>query len=154
MISKWSKLWSYNPFRTSASYTFEKKKHITFFTHTRKTCHRHIIEITGEASHCTYDRNQNLTVSPIGSWMFFFFFLCIPSSGVHHFWWDFYICDSFESNHGGCHILSSWLVHGGCVVVASIHPSRTWMSGSFETVRWNECVHRLDLGFSSHWKNF
>ena len=35
-----------------------------------------------------------------------------------------------------------------CVFVAGIHPSRTCMSGSFESVRWNACVHRLDLSFS------
>ena len=28
------------------------------------------------------------------------------------------------------------------------------MSGSFESVRWNVCVHRLDLGLCSHPKEF
>ena len=28
------------------------------------------------------------------------------------------------------------------------------MSGSFESVRWNGCVHRLDLGLYSHPKEF
>ena len=28
------------------------------------------------------------------------------------------------------------------------------MSGSFESVRWNECVHRLDLSLFSHLKEF
>ena len=28
------------------------------------------------------------------------------------------------------------------------------MSGSFESVRWNACVHRLDLGLYSHPKGF
>ena len=37
-----------------------------------------------------------------------------------------------------------WMVHAGCVFVASIYPSRIWMSGSFESVRWNACVHGLD----------
>ena len=46
------------------------------------------------------------------------------------------------------------MVHAGCVFVASIHPSRTWMSGSFESVWWNACVHRLDLGLYSHPKEF
>ena len=44
-------------------------------------------------------------------------------------------------------------LHGLCklgVFVASIHPSRTWMSGPFESVRWNACVHRLDLSLYSH----
>ena len=28
------------------------------------------------------------------------------------------------------------------------------MSGSFESVRWNACVHRLDLGLWFHLKEF
>ena len=28
------------------------------------------------------------------------------------------------------------------------------MSGPFESVRWNACVHRLDLGLYSHPKEF
>ena len=39
----------------------------------------------------------------------------------------------FKSNYWGSHILSLWMVHVGCVFVASIHPFRTWMSGSFES---------------------
>ena len=46
------------------------------------------------------------------------------------------------------------MVHAGCVLVAGIHTSRTWISGSFEPVRWNACVHRLDLGLYSHPKSF
>ena len=46
------------------------------------------------------------------------------------------------------------MVHAGCGFVPSIHPSRTWTSGSFESVRWNACVHRLDLGLYSHPKEF
>ena len=38
--------------------------------------------------------------------------------------------------------------------VADIHPSWTWMSGSFESVCLNACVHRLDLGLYSHPKEF
>ena len=38
--------------------------------------------------------------------------------------------------------------------VAGVHPSRTWMSGSFESVWWNACVHRLDLGLYSHPEEF
>ena len=40
------------------------------------------------------------------------------------------------------------------LVVAGIHPPRTWMLGYFEYVRWNACVHRLDLGLYSHPKDF
>ena len=46
------------------------------------------------------------------------------------------------------------MVHAGCVFVAGIHPSRTWMSGSFEFTPWNACVHRLDLCLYSHSKEF
>ena len=46
------------------------------------------------------------------------------------------------------------MVHAGRVFVASIHPSRTRTSESFESVRWNVCVHRLDLGLYSHTKQF
>ena len=45
-------------------------------------------------------------------------------------------------------------VHTGCVFVAGIHQSRTWMSGSFVSVQWNACVHRLDHGLYSHPKEF
>ena len=45
-------------------------------------------------------------------------------------------------------------MRAGCVFVAGIHPSRTWTSGSFESVRWNACVHRLGLGLYSHSKEF
>ena len=37
-----------------------------------------------------------------------------------------------------------------CAFVACIHSSRTWMSGSFESVRWNACVHRLDFALNSY----
>ena len=50
----------------------------------------------------------------------------------------------FKSNHWGSHILSSWIVHAG------IHPSRTWKSGSFESVQWNACMHRVDLSLYFH----
>ena len=85
-----------------------------------------------------------------------FCFFCFPSfiSGLHHFWWDFCICDFFlfffQSHHRGSHILSSWMVHAECIFAASIHSSRTWTSGSFESVRWKVWVHRLDLGLHSH----
>ena len=56
----------------------------------------------------------------------------------------------FESNHRGSHIPSLWMVHAGCFFAAGIHPSRTRMSGSFESMQWNACVHRLDLSLYSH----
>ena len=48
-------------------------------------------------------------------------------------------------------------LRGWCMLVcfaADIHPSRTRMSGSFKSVRWNKCVHRLDLGLYSNPKEF
>ena len=49
--------------------------------------------------------------------------------------------------------LSGWCMLGVCFV-AGIHPSRIRMSRCFESVRWNACVHRLDLGLYSHPKKF
>ena len=46
------------------------------------------------------------------------------------------------------------MVCAGCVFVAGIHPSRTWTSGSFESMRWNACMHRLGRGLYSHPKEF
>ena len=46
------------------------------------------------------------------------------------------------------------MVHAWRVFVAGIHPSRTGMSGSFKSVRWNVCVHRLDLSLYSHPQEF
>ena len=51
-------------------------------------------------------------------------------------------------------IPSSWMVHAECVFVASTYPSRTRMSGSFESMRWNACTQRLDLHLCSHPKEF
>ena len=49
-------------------------------------------------------------------------------------------------------LLGGWCMLG--VFVASIHSSRTWIPGSFRSVRWNACVHRLDLCWNSHPKEF
>ena len=46
------------------------------------------------------------------------------------------------------------MVHAECVFVAGIYPSRTWTSRSFESMQWNVCVHRLDLGLYSQPKEF
>ena len=50
-------------------------------------------------------------------------------------------------------LLRECFIRGGSFV-AGIHPTRTWMPGSFESVRWNACVHRLHLGLYSHPKEF
>ena len=74
-------------------------------------------------------------------------------------WWDFlrmwpiFGC-FFMSDHRGGHIPSLWIVHTRYVFVAGIHLSRTWMSGSLESMRWNVCVHRLGFGLYSHLKEF
>ena len=44
--------------------------------------------------------------------------------------------------------------HAGYVFVASIHPSRSWMSGSFKSVLCNARARRQDLGLYSHSKEF
>ena len=41
------------------------------------------------------------------------------------------------------------MVHAGCIFVAGIRPSRAWMSGSFESVRWKAGVNRQDLDLYS-----
>ena len=59
-----------------------------------------------------------------------------------------------RSNCRGSHILSSWTVYAGCVSVAGIGSSTTWMSGSVEPPWRNACVHRLDLHLYSYLKEF
>ena len=44
------------------------------------------------------------------------------------------------------------MVHAGCVLVAGIRLSRTGTRGSFESVLWKECVHRLGISLYSHLK--
>ena len=41
----------------------------------------------------------------------------------YHFGWDFCVCD----HHLVQPLRSLWMVHAGCVFVAGIHPSRTWI---------------------------
>ena len=43
-------------------------------------------------------------------------------------------------------------VYARCAVVARIYPSRTWMSGSSQSMWGHARVHRLDLGLYSHTK--
>ena len=45
------------------------------------------------------------------------------------------------------------MVHAWCVFDIGIHPSRTWISESFESMWWNACVHWLDLSLNSHIRN-
>ena len=46
------------------------------------------------------------------------------------------------------------MVQARRVFVTSIHPFRTWKSGSLESVQCNACVCRLDLGLHFHLKKF
>ena len=88
-------------------------------------------------------------------------------------WWFFFFCVPQLYLWGSplwVRFLRMWLffnptikvvtfrLRGWCVLgvffVAGIHPSRTWTSGSFESMRWNACLHRLDLGLYSHPKEF
>ena len=56
------------------------------------------------------------------------------------------------SNHRRSHIPSSWLVHAGCVFVAGIHLSGHECQNL--VMRWNACVHRLELGVYTHPREF
>ena len=60
----------------------------------------------------------------------------------------------FKSNNWGSRIPSSKMVHAGWMFVVGIRPSRTWMSGSSESMWDNATVHRLDLSLYSHPKEF
>ena len=86
-------------------------------------------------------------------WTFYFFLFCVPQLCLwgSPFWVRFV---HMWSNFWGSHIMSSWMENAGCVFVADIDPSRACMSGSFESVRWNACVHRLDLSLYSRLKEF
>ena len=50
--------------------------------------------------------------------------------------------------------LHGWCMLGVFFFFAGILLPRTWISGTFESVRWNTCVQRLDLGLYSHLKVF
>ena len=50
--------------------------------------------------------------------------------------------------------LHGWYMLGVFFFGASIHPSMKSISGSFESMRWNACVHGLDVGLYSHLKEF
>ena len=91
-----------------------------------------------------------------GAWQFFFF--CVPQL---HLWgspllvrflpmWPFL---------NPTIAVVPFRLHGWCMLgeflLLAFHLSRTWMSGSFESVRWNYvCVHRLDLSLYSHPQEF
>ena len=75
-------------------------------------------------------------------------------SGVHHFGWDFCVCDHFfnPTIEVVTFCLRGWCMLG--VLAASLHLSWTWMSGYFQSERWNSCMHRLDFSLYSHPKAF
>ena len=86
---------------------------------------------------------SHLTSSLVASFCFF----CVPTyiSGVHFSMYVTFFIPSIEA--------VTFRLRGRCMLgvffVAGTHPSRTWLSGSFESLRWNGCVHRLDLGLCS-----
>ena len=78
-------------------------------------------------------------------------------SVVHHFGWDFRVWDHDDLSIQPLRKSYSVFVDGAYRMwggLAGIHSSRTWMSRSIESVRWNACRHRLDLGLYSHLKEF
>ena len=103
------------------------------------------------------------------------FFFCLPSyiSGLHHsssspafppISLGFTILGEFFA-YVTVFVLSNptievvtFCLHGWCMLevifVACIHLSRTWISGSFESMRWNAYVQGLDLSLYSHPKEF
>ena len=73
------------------------------------------------------------------------------------FWVRFLLMWSFKKKKNLTIEVVTFRLRGWCmlgVFAAGIHPSRTWMSGSFESARWNACVHRLNLGPFCHPKEF
>ena len=102
--------------------------------------------------------HSHLYCSPVWTMFLniFFFFFCVSSyiSGVQHLGEIFVyvtvlLIQSLRQSH-------SVFMDGACWVCFCCR-SRAWMSGSFESVRWNACVHRLDLGLYCHlkerWRN-
>ena len=53
------------------------------------------------------------------------------------------------SHRTGRDIPTSGMAHGGRVSISGIDLSRTWASGSFQSVWWNARVHKLDRGLHS-----
>ena len=91
---------------------------------------------------------------------FCFLFVCFfafPSyiSGVHHFWVRFLRMWPFFNPTVK---VVTFHLRGWCVLGVFLLPAFTHLGherqGSFESVRWNACVHRLDLSLYSHPKEF
>ena len=73
-------------------------------------------------------------------------------SGVHDFGEIFaYVTFFFFNPTITSH---SVFMDGACCVCICCRQSRTWMSGSFESMGEDACVFRLDLSLYSHSKNF
>ena len=102
---------------------------------------------------CKWDTHTQHSVHHIH--FFSLLLLLLPLASQLYLWGSpflvkfFVYVTIFQSNYWGSHIPSSWMEHAGCVFVDSFYLSRTRMSGSFESVEWNACVHRLDLGLYS-----
>ena len=91
------------------------------------------------------------------SGIFFFFFFCISQLylwGSPFLGWDFCICDSFFNPTTE---VVTFRLRGWCMldVFCCRHaPSWDMNVRSFESVRCNACVHRLDHSLYSHLKEF
>ena len=76
-------------------------------------------------------------------------------SVVHHTGWDFSICDCFFNP--AIEVVTfhppGWFMLGMFLLPAFTQLGHEWW-GSFESVRWNGCVHRLDLNLYFHPKEF
>ena len=87
-----------------------------------------------------------------------FFFLCIPQLYLwgSPFWgWDFCVCGRFFNPTIA---VVTFHLNGRCMLGVFLLPEFTYlghlMSGSYDSMQWNACVHRLDLSLYSHPKEF
>ena len=65
----------------------------------------------------------------------------------------FFVCFFYPSNEAVTFRLHGWCMLGVFLLLAFTHLGHE-CTGSFESVRWNVCVHRLDLGIYSQPKEF
>ena len=60
-----------------------------------------------------------MTITVSHNW---YLLLLVFQAGIHHYWWDFRLCNLFffKSNPKGIHILSFWMVYAGCVLALAL----------------------------------
>ena len=97
----------------------------------------------------------HLDDQPVQLLLLYCFFFCLPS----YIWGSpfrvRFLCSvTVFVKKNQTTVLFTFCLHGWCMLgvffVAGIHPSRTWTLGSFESLWWNTCVHRLVLSVYSH----